>query len=410
MLNMNSSLDTSQTLTPAELARQEIAAGGRSSGRTLATWAICLLVLLIVAVVAGYLPRHHQRDALRGATAGLAIPTVTAVSPIPAKIPTAPLLPAEIRAYTESPIYARANGFLKKWYADLGAEVKSGQLLAEIDAPDLDQDLEHSRAELKQAEAALALSRTTAARWAELVKTSSVSEQESAEKQADLALKSANVEAARANVRRLEELKSFTRVTAPFEGTITSRRTDTGGLIRTDSGKELFRLAQTKTLRVFVRAPQGVARNVKAGQAAELTIPEVPGKIFPAKVVRTSGAMSPESRTLLTELEVENPKNEILAGSYAQVRLTDSAPESPMTVPSNTVLFRADGPHVATLTPENKAELRAVMLGRDFGGTVEILSGLSTNDRVVVNPPDSVVGGMTLRVAEGEKVGEKAAK
>ena len=366
-------------------------------------WAICLVLLLIVAVIAGYIPRHGHRDTLSATTRDLAIPTVTAVSPTAAKISTAPLLPAEVRPYIESPIYARANGFLKKWYADIGTEVKSGQLLAEIDTPDLDQDLAHSRAELKQAEAALELSRTTAARWAELVKTSSVSEQESAEKQADLALKTANVEAARAGVRRLEELKSFARLTAPFDGTITSRRTDTGDLIRTDSGKELFRLAQTKTLRVFVRVPQAAARSVKAAHTAELTIPELPGRVFPAKVVRTSGAMSPDSRTLLTELEVENPKNEILAGSYAQVRLTESAPESPITLPSNTVFFRADGAHVATITREGKAQLRGVMLGRDFGASVEILAGVLPEDTVIVNPPDSIVDGMTVRLAQAEK-------
>ena len=235
------------------------------------------------------------------------------------------------------------------------------------------------------------------------MKTASVSEQESAEKQADLALKTATVDAARAAVHRLEELKSFARVTAPFEGTITARRTDTGDLIRADAAKELFRLAQTKTLRIFVRVPQGAARSVKAGHLAELMIPELPGKIFAAKVVRTSGAMSAESRTLLTELEVDNSKSELLAGSYAQVRLTDSAPEAPITVPSNTLLFRASGPHVAIINAETKVELRPVTLGRDFGPTVEILSGVAASDRIVLNPPDSLVGGMTVRLAQSDK-------
>lgn len=366
-------------------------------------WAVVLLLLIVAAVIVGYLPRHHQQNTLRSTTRALAIPTVTAISPKPVTASVAPLLPAEIRPYTESSIYARASGFLKKWHVDLGAEVKAGQLLAEIETPELDQDLLHSKAELKQAEAALELSRTTAARWAELVKTASVSEQESAEKQADLALKTATVDAARAAVHRLEELKSFARVTAPFEGTITARRTDTGDLIRADAAKELFRLAQTKTLRIFVRVPQGAARSVKAGHLAELMIPELPGKIFAAKVVRTSGAMSAESRTLLTELEVDNSKSELLAGSYAQVRLTDSAPEAPITVPSNTLLFRASGPHVAIINAETKVELRPVTLGRDFGPTVEILSGVAASDRIVLNPPDSLVGGMTVRLAQSDK-------
>jgi membrane fusion protein (multidrug efflux system) len=234
------------------------------------------------------------------------------------------------------------------------------------------------------------------------VKTASVSEQESAEKQADLALKTATVDAARAAVHRLEELKSFARVTAPFEGSITARRTDTGDLIRADAAKELFRLAQTKTLRVFVRVPQGAARAVKPGQLAELTIPELPGKIFAAKIVRASGAMSADSRTLLTELEVDNTKNELLAGSYAQVRLTDSRPEAAMTLPSNTLLFRSTGPHVALVNAQDKVELRPVTLGRDFGATIEILSGVAVSDRIVLNPPDSLVGGMTVRVAKTE--------
>jgi membrane fusion protein (multidrug efflux system) len=276
-------------------------------------------------------------------------------------------------------------------------------LLAEIETPDLDQDLARSKAELKQSEAALELSRTTAKRWAELVKSASVSEQESAEKQADLALKTATVEASSAAVHRLEELKSFGRIIAPFDGTITARRTDIGDLVRADSGKELFHLAQTKTLRVFVRVPQMVARSVKAGHAAALTIPEIPGKIFTAKVVRTSGAMTPESRTLLTELEVDNTEGQILAGSYAQVQLAESAPEAPITLPSNTLLFRTEGPHVAVLSAENKVELRRISLGRDFGPTVEVLSGISQNDRVVLNPPDSLVGGMTVRLAQAEK-------
>jgi membrane fusion protein (multidrug efflux system) len=395
---MNSSRDTAQTL-----AANDLPGNGAASARALLIWGICALLLITVGAIAGFIPRHHHREALRSTTRDLAIPTVTVVSPVTGKISVAPQLPADIRAFTDSPIYARANGYLKKWHVDIGAEVKSGQLLAEIETPELDQDLAHSRAELKQSEAALDLSKTTAKRWAELVKTASVSEQESAEKQADLALKTATVEASRAGVRRLEELKSFARVTAPFEGTITARRTDTGELIRTDSGRELFHLAQTKTLRVYVRVPQAAARSIKAGHMAELTIPELPGKVFKAKVVRTSGAMTPESRTLLTELEVDNSEGQILAGSYAQVQLVESSPEAPITLPSNTLLFRTEGPHVAVVGEQGRIELRRISLGRDFGPTIEILSGISSSDRVVLNPPDSLVNGMTVRLAQAEK-------
>src|SRR3954469_9249477 len=263
---MNSTHETARTL-----AANELAPNGTASSRTLLIWGICILLLVTVGAIAGFLPRHHHREALRTSTHDLAVPTVTVVIPVTGKISVAPQLPAEIRAFTDSPIYARANGYLKKWYVDIGTEVKSGQLLAEIETPDLDQDLARSKAELKQSEAALELSRTTAKRWAELVKSASVGEQESAEKQADLALKTATGEASSAAVHRLEELKSFGRIIAPFDGTITARRTDIGDLVRADSGKELFHLAQTKTLRVFVRVPQMVARSVKAGHAAALT-------------------------------------------------------------------------------------------------------------------------------------------
>jgi membrane fusion protein, multidrug efflux system len=259
---------------------------------------------------------------------------------------------------------------------------------------------------LKQAEAAQVLAKTTATRWAELIKTSSVSEQESAEKQADLALKSATVSAAESNVKRLEELQSFSRITAPFAGVITARFTDVGQLIKTDSARELFRLAQIDKLRVFVRAPQAEARAVRIGQAAELTIPEMHGRKFAAKVVRTAGAMNPESRTLLTELEVDNSAGEILAGSYAEVRLTDTKPEVPLTVPSNTLLFRSEGVFVGVITPDNKIEMRKIELGRDFGKRVEILSGVELKDRLVLNPPDSIVSGMAVRVAENSKTGQ----
>jgi RND family efflux transporter MFP subunit len=227
-----------------------------------------------------------------------------------------------------------------------------------------------------------------------------VSEQETAEKQADLALKSAMVGAARANAHRLEELQSFGRVLAPFAGTITMRRTEVGELIAPGSARELFHLAQTRTLRVFVHVPQSAARGVSAGQAAELTIPELSGRVFPAKVVRASGSLTADSRTLLVELEVDNSKGEILAGSYAQVKLTEAKVETPLTLPSNTLLFRAEGPEVGVVQADGKVVLHPVTLGRDFGPTVEVLAGVSPADRVILNPADSLVGGTTVRVAE----------
>jgi membrane fusion protein, multidrug efflux system len=216
---------------------------------------------------------------------------------------------------------------------------------------------------------------------------------------AGLELKAATGEAARANVRRLEDLQAFERVTAPFAGTITARSTDIGQLIAAGSNKELFRLAQTGTLRVYVRVPQAAARGVVAGQMAELTIPELPGRVFPAKVVRTSEAMSADSRTLLTELQVDNPNGEILAGTYAQARFTEARLDPVLTLPSNTLLFRAEGPQVGVVGTNGEVKLRSVTLGRDFGPTVEILGGVSGSDQVILNPSDSLVSGATVRVA-----------
>jgi RND family efflux transporter MFP subunit len=240
-----------------------------------------------------------------------------------------------------------------------------------------------------------------------LLKSSSVSEQEAAEKKADLELKAATVEAAHANVRRLEELQSFERVTAPFAGTITARGTDVGQLVAASSGNELFRLAQTGTLRVYVRVPQAVAHGIAAGQTAELTIPELPGRVFPAKVVRTSGAMSADSRTLLVELEVDNSRGEIMAGTYVQVRLAEAKADPTLTLPANTLLFRSEGPQVGVVGADGKVELHSVTLGRDFGPTIEFVGGVGPTDRVILNPSDSLVGGTTVRVAS---TGEPAAK
>jgi RND family efflux transporter MFP subunit len=362
--------------------------------------------VIIVALLAGLLPRLFQRAALRAETRELAIPTVSVVSAAPGKAAAGLSLPAEIKAFTEAPVHARANGYLKRRLVDIGAAVEAGQLLAEIDTPELDQELARTRAELAQADAALGLARITAARWAELLKTAGVSEQEAAEKQADLALKSATVEGGRANVRRLEELQSFARVTAPFAGVITARNIDLGDLISASSGRELFRLAQTRTLRVFVRVPQTAARSIVIGLTAELTLPELPGRVFAAKVARTAGAMEPGSRTLLTELEVDNAQGEIFAGSYAQVRFRELKQEAALTLPANTLIFRAEGPQVGVVKADGKVELRRVEVGRDFGPTIEILEGINLGDRVILNPADSLVSGVAVRLAEPARPAE----
>lgn len=369
-----------------------------SSGSKLRHAAIVAAVLVVVGAIAGLWPRWRQRSELRLETQELAIQTVSVVLPQRGEAAAGMQLPAEIRPFLDAPIYARSSGYVTDWFVDIGGQVKAGDVLAEIDAPELRQELVQSKAELEQADAALALARITAARWAELVKTASVSEQEAAEKKADLELKSANVSAARAHVRRLEELQSFSHVRAPFSGTITARGTDIGQLVMAGSGKELFHLTQTSTLRVYVRVPQAEARAVTTGQVAQLTIPELPGRVLQAKVVRTSGAMSADSRTLLTELAVDNPKNEILAGTYAQIRFFGSNVDPALTLPSNTLLFRSEGPQVGVVRADGKVELHNVTLGRDFGSTVEILAGIQPSDQVILNPADSLLSGTIVRV------------
>ncbi len=401
------SLETSPTQSPETKGQAPpIAPLGQEGGKPpvkLRRIGGAVAALILVGFIIGFIPRWHQRTIVRAETLDLATPTVRVVSPTPSDSPGGLLLPAEVKPLVEAPIFARANGYLKRWLVDIGAHVEAGQLIAEIDIPDLDQQLEQARAELAQSEAALALASTTADRWADLLKTASVSEQENAEKQADFKLKTATVNAERANVHRLEQLVSFARITAPFAGTITARNTDVGDLIVAGSSKELFRLAQTEKLRVYVRVPQAAANGISPGQSAEVLIPEMPERIFPAKVVATSGAMATDSRTLLTELEVDNSKNEILPGSYAQVRFLDTAPSATLTLPSNTLLFRAQGLQVGVVGPDGKVDLHNVQIGRDFGQKVEVLSGVSASDQVIVNPSDSLVSGTTVRVVEGPK-------
>jgi membrane fusion protein (multidrug efflux system) len=389
-------------MTATRTDRNESQAGSPPHGPTAAKFVSLLgvvVVVIVVALWAGLAPRWRQQSALAAQTGELAIPTVAVVSPAPAKAPPGLLLPAEVKPWIATPIYARASGYLKRWLVDIGTHVEAGQLLAEIETPELDQELERSRYELAQAQAAAALAKILAERSAKLAQSQSIPGEETDQKQTDLALKTATAEAAAANVRRLEKLQAFARITAPFAGTITARETDIGDLIAAGGAKELFRLAQTNRLRVYVRVPQTYARAIIPGRTADLLVPELAKKVFPAKVASTAGAISADSRTLLTELDVENTGGEILAGSYVQVRFSQAQGEAALTVPGNALLFRAEGPQVGVVRQDDTVELRSVTLGRDFGQEVEILAGLSPQDRVILNPSDSLVDGTTVRIA-----------
>jgi membrane fusion protein (multidrug efflux system) len=357
------------------------------------------LLLLGAAFAFGLIPRLKQRAEVHADTSELALATVNTIAPARAKAGPPLVLSGELRPLMEAPIYARANGYVRRWLVDIGATVKQGELLAELDTPELDREHAQARAELAQAEAARALAESTAKRWREMLAGKTVSSQEADEKFADVELKKATVEAARARAERLANLLGFAKVTAPFAGTVTGRQIDVGQLITGGGNNELFRLAQTEKLRVFVRVPQSYARAVVIGQTAELTVPEIPGRKFEGKILRTAGAMDAASRTLLSEIEVDNTGGELLAGSYAQVRLSDARPDALLTLPSNTILFRAEGPQVAVVENQ-RATMRVVTLGRDFGATVEILDGVTAQDRVIMNPADSLVNGIEVRVSD----------
>ncbi|HWW00349.1 MAG TPA: efflux RND transporter periplasmic adaptor subunit [Candidatus Acidoferrum sp.] len=357
--------------------------------------------VLIAGLVLGFIPRWRQGRTAVADMNQLAIPTVSLVSPTPEKGGNGLTLPAEIRPWREASIYARANGYLKDWVADIGAHVKAGQLLGEIETPDLDQQLAQARAQLVLAQANLHLAEITDNRWKELLKTASVSEQAAAEKAAARETAAASVEADRANMRRLQELVSFQRVVAPFAGTITLRNTDIGDLIVAGSGgKELFHIAQTEKLRVYVRVPESYAQGIAPGHTATLTTPATPGRSFEANVTTTSESISTTSRTLLVELEVDNSKNQILPYSYGELTFKDNNPDPPLTLPSSALVFRTKGLQVGVVGSNDTVQLRAVQVGRDFGQTIEVTGGVAPTDRVIANPTDSLVNGLKVRIAQ----------
>lgn len=391
---------TSQKNDMIELSQKKESGPASSQSFLKLKPALITAVAIIILVAAGLIPRLLQKAALTKETRESAIPKVNIVHPVYEKNSGELLLPAEIKPWVEAPIYARASGYLKSWLVNIGTEVKAGQLLAVIETPELDQELDQARHQHKEAEAQLSLAKITAARYAELVKTASVSDQENAEKQADLQLKTAAFSAAEANVRRLEYLQSFSRVTAPFNGTITARKTDIGELI--SASKELFRLSQTNKLRIYVRVPQEYAPGVLPGQTEELSIPEFPNRLFTAKITRTAGQISDDSRTLLTELEVDNQSGKILAGSFGQIKFVNNIKPA-LSLPSNSIMFGVEGTQIEIVNAQGKIEVEKVKLGRNFGQTVEVLSGVNANDRVVSNPSESLTAGTFVSVVETVK-------
>ncbi len=390
--------------TEVEDTREPQAGGdpGREN-RSRHRWLIVIVVVLAVGgvLVSGVLPRIQARANLRKETLELAAPAVSVIHPQRSAPAQEIVLPANVQAFIDSPIYARTNGYLKRWYVDIGAHVKTGQLLAEIDTPELNQQLRQARADLSTAEANLRLAEITANRYRDLLKTDSVSKQDTDNAEGDYQAKQAVVHSAEANVKRLEELQSFEKVYAPFDGVISARNTDIGALI--DAGAsggrrtELFHIVQPGVLRVYVNVPEEYSQAAKPGLTAELTMAEFPGRRFEGKLVRTADAIDAATRTLLVEVDVNNPTGNLLPGAYAEVHLKLPVATSSLVLPVNTLLFRSEGLRVATVV-NGHAALKQVALGHDFGSSVEVVSGLTGDEEVVVNPPDSIVSGEAVRV------------
>jgi RND family efflux transporter MFP subunit len=363
-----------------------------------------LLILVIVAVVVaviGIASRLISRSHLKKRTSADAQVTVVTVKPISSDADNELVLPGNVMAFMEAPIYARTNGYLKAWYSDIGARVHKGELLAEIETPEVDRQLAQARADLDTASANSHLAQTTNARWQGLAAKQAVSKQDADEKAGDAAAKSASEASARQNVKRLEDLESFKRVVAPFDGVVTARNTDVGALINAgeSSGAELFRVADIHKLRVFAQVPEPYAIATRAGLKAELHFAEHPGDTYPAETVRTSNALDPNARTLQVELALDNEKGQFYPGAYTEIHFKLPSDRKTLRLPSNTILFRDAGLQVATLDASHTVKLKTISQGRDFGKTIEVLAGLDPSDDVVVNPSDSIEDGLKVRVA-----------
>jgi membrane fusion protein, multidrug efflux system len=358
------------------------------------------VVLLFLAVLAGVLPRLSQRRQATADTKQLAVPSVSVVSASVGAPADGLMLPAEVKPWQEASIFSRVNGYLKSWAVDIGAHVEPDQLLAEIDTPDLDHQLEQARSQAVLAQKSLEQAKSTNDKWQKLWHEGVVAQLDAENTATSQATNQANTEAFAANLRVLEQQVAFKRVTAPFAGTITARNTNVGDLITANNtSMEMFHIQQTNPLRIYFRVPQANAANIHVDQTIDVVFPDLGGKTVQAKVATTSESITPNSRTLLVELHLDNPNNEIQPGSYAQARLTSGSLGQIATLPNNTLLFRAQGLQVGVVKPDNTVELHDIKVGRDFGTTIEIVQGVTPADKVILNPADSLVSGDVVRVA-----------
>ena len=368
-----------------------------------------VLLLLFVGGLITMLMRMRSSHVLADETERESIPTVAVIHPTAEKPDEELVLPGSLQAYEESPVYARTNGYLLRWYKDMGSHVKQGELLADIDTPEVDQELMQVRANRQQIVAAMDLAKINADRYVSLRKTDSVSQQESDQQSSGYQQAKANLDAADATVRRLEQLESFKHVYAPFSGVLTKRNVDPGALINSGgTGKELFDIAKVDPLRVFVSVPQNYAPAIKNGMEAWVSLPELSGEKFKGMVVRTAESIDPMTRTLLTEVDVPNRDGRLLPGSFGEVHFRIGINVQKLTIPVNAMLFRQEGPRVAVVGSDGKVHLRPIVIGKDYGATLEILGGVEAGDRVIVNPADSIEEGQQVNVAPENQGGQQS--
>ncbi|HEY4124750.1 MAG TPA: efflux RND transporter periplasmic adaptor subunit [Rhizomicrobium sp.] len=371
--------------------------------KNLKRYGIAALCVAGAIVVVGIVGRVVADQNVAQWTAAEAIPTVKVISPAGDKDNRTLVLPGDVQAFYNAPIYARVSGYLKRWYVDIGTPVKSGQLLAVIDIPDQDQQLAQAKADLGTAVANQKLSASTAKRWNELLAENAVSRQEVDEKNGDLAAKNAAVASARANVDRLAALETLKRIVAPFDGTVTSRATDIGALVNLGSASEppLFTVADQSRLRIYVQVPQSYTGDIKTGMAATFTVPEYPGRIFTAAIAATSGAINTQTGSSQVQLQTANADHTLKPGDYAQVHFNLPSHAGAIRVPSSALILRDTGMAVATVV-NGHVLIKPIVIGADFGDYVEVTYGLSSRDRVIDNPPDSLDVGQAVKIARAE--------
>jgi membrane fusion protein, multidrug efflux system len=373
--------------------------------KALLTIGLVLLILIIGGVVTAVM-RIRDSHVLARETERESVPTVAVIHPTAEKPDEELVLPGTLQAYEESPIYARTNGYLLRWYKDIGSRTTKGELLADIDTPEVDQELMQARATRQQIVAQMDLAKINSDRYLSLRTTDSVSQQEADQQASGYQQAKANLDAADANVRRLEELEAFKHVYAPFSGVLTKRNVDPGALINAGgTGKELFDMARVDPLRVYVNVPQAYAPAIKNGMEAWVTLQELPGQKFKGTVARTAESIDPATRTLLTEVDVPNKDGRLLPGSFGEVHFRPGINGQKVTLPVNTMLFRQEGPRVAVVGSDNKVQLRPITIGRDYGSTLEILGGVDVGDRVVINPADSLEEGQQVNIAPANQGG-----